>query len=157
VPASDDRRTRNKAALILATTAVAAPVLPQDARIEPASQISDHDFAQSSGGALPYTQGGMNAMLAEVFAPYMKSKNCHWSGLHFREYHHLLAGHHRQVCGLIDELGDISTASLIENWIDSGRSCGPLSKRPCPIQVGAAPPPKDMKRQTSAVPFRRLS
>jgi hypothetical protein len=43
----------NKAVLILATMAVAAPVLAQEAGIEPASQISDGGVAQSSGDALP--------------------------------------------------------------------------------------------------------
>ena len=34
--------------------------------------------------------GGMNAILADVFALYMKTKNFHWhmSGPHFRDYHH---------------------------------------------------------------------
>ena len=50
-----DHRTIYKAALVLATIAAAAPVLAQDAGTEPASQISDRDFAQSSGGAPPYT------------------------------------------------------------------------------------------------------
>jgi starvation-inducible DNA-binding protein len=33
--------------------------------------------------------GGMNALLADVFALYMKTKNFHWhmSGPHFRDYH----------------------------------------------------------------------
>jgi hypothetical protein len=50
-----DHRTIYKAAFILATIALAAPVLAQDAGIEPATQISDRDFAQSSGAAPPYT------------------------------------------------------------------------------------------------------
>src|SRR5438445_4330238 len=33
--------------------------------------------------------GALNAILADVFALYLKSKNFHWhlSGLHFRDYH----------------------------------------------------------------------
>jgi len=126
--------------------------------------------------------GGMNAILADVFALYMKTKNFHWhmSGPHFRDYHLLLdeqadqlytmtdaiaerirktggstlrsighiariqrikdndadyvepldmlaalrednttlAGRLREVHELVDELRDIATASLIENWID---------------------------------------
>ncbi len=36
--------------------------------------------------------GGMNAILADVFAIYLKTKNFHWhmSGPHFRDYHLLL-------------------------------------------------------------------
>jgi starvation-inducible DNA-binding protein len=126
--------------------------------------------------------GGMNAILADVFALYLKTKNFHWhmSGAHFRDYHLLLdeqadqlyamtdpiaerirktggstlrsighiarlqrisdndaeyvepldmlaelrednlvlAGRLREVHDLVDELRDIATASLIENWID---------------------------------------
>jgi starvation-inducible DNA-binding protein len=126
--------------------------------------------------------GGMNAILADVFALYFKTKNFHWhmSGPHFRDYHLLLdeqadqlyamgdpiaerirkvggstiksIGHIarlqrvkdndaeyvdpldmlaelrednqslsarlREVHNVVDELRDIATASLIENWID---------------------------------------
>jgi starvation-inducible DNA-binding protein len=36
--------------------------------------------------------GAMNAILADVFAIYLKTKNFHWhmSGPHFRDYHLLL-------------------------------------------------------------------
>jgi starvation-inducible DNA-binding protein len=126
--------------------------------------------------------GGMNAILADVFAIYLKTKNFHWhmSGPHFRDYHLLLdeqgdqlyemtdpiaerirktggstlrsighiakiqrvmdndaeyvdpldmlaelrddnialAARLREVHDMVDELRDIATASLIENWID---------------------------------------
>jgi starvation-inducible DNA-binding protein len=125
---------------------------------------------------------GMNAILADVFALYLKTKNFHWhmSGPHFRDYHLLLdeqadqlfdmtdpiaerirktggstlrsIGHIariqrikdndadyvdpldmlaelrednqtltarlREVHDVVDEVRDIATASLIENWID---------------------------------------
>jgi starvation-inducible DNA-binding protein len=126
--------------------------------------------------------GGMNAILADVFALYLKTKNFHWhmSGPHFRDYHLLLdeqadelyamtdpiaerireiggstlrsighiariqrivdndaeyvdpldmlaelrgdnltlAGKLREVHDMVEELRDVATASLIENWID---------------------------------------
>ena len=126
--------------------------------------------------------GGMNAILADVFTLYMKTKNFHWhmSGPHFRDYHLLLdeqadqlyamtdpiaerirktggstlrsighiakirrikdndadyvdpldmlaelrednmtlAARLREVHDVVDEVRDIATASLIENWID---------------------------------------
>lgn len=126
--------------------------------------------------------GGMNAILADVFALYLKTKNFHWhmSGPHFRDYHLLLdeqadqlyamtdpiaerirktggstlrsighiarlqrvkdndaeyvdpldmlaelrednmtlAARLREVHDVVDEVRDIATASLIENWID---------------------------------------
>jgi len=125
---------------------------------------------------------GMNGILADVFALYLKTKNFHWhmSGPHFRDYHLLLdeqadqlyamtdaiaerirktggstlrsIGHIariqrikdndaeyvdpldmlaelrednqsltarlREVHEVVDELNDIATASLLENWID---------------------------------------
>jgi starvation-inducible DNA-binding protein len=126
--------------------------------------------------------GGMNGILADVFALYLKTKNFHWhmSGPHFRDYHLLLdeqadqlyamtdpiaerirktggstlrsighiarlqrisdndaeyvdpldmlaelredneslASRLREVHDVVDDLRDIATASLIENWID---------------------------------------
>jgi starvation-inducible DNA-binding protein len=126
--------------------------------------------------------GSMNAILADVFALYLKTKNFHWhmSGPHFRDYHLLLdeqseqiyamtdpiaerirkvggatlksighiarlqrikdndadyvdpqdmlaelrednqslAARLREVHDEVDELRDIATASLIENWVD---------------------------------------
>src|SRR5580693_7474925 len=126
--------------------------------------------------------GAMNAILADVFALYLKTKNFHWhmSGPHFRDYHLLLdeqadqlfamtdpiaerirkvggttlrsighiartqrvsdndadyvepedmlaelrednqtlAARLREVHDVVDEVRDIATASLIENWID---------------------------------------
>jgi Lipid A 3-O-deacylase (PagL) len=53
--AADDLRTIYKA-VMLVSIAVAAPVLAQDAGVDLASQIRDHDFAQPSEGATPYTQ-----------------------------------------------------------------------------------------------------
>src|SRR6201994_112831 len=125
---------------------------------------------------------GMNAILADVFALYLKTKNFHWhmSGPHFRDYHLLLdeqsdqiyamtdpiaerirkvggstlksighiarlqrikdndadyvdpldmlaelrednqslAARLREVHDVVDELRDMATASLIQNWID---------------------------------------
>src|ERR1700678_607029 len=128
--------------------------------------------------------GSLNALLADFYALYFKTKNFHWhmSGPHFRDYHLLLdeqadelyamtdpiaermrkvggttlgsighiariqrvvdndaeyvdpldmlaelrddnitlAGRLREVHDMVDELRDIATASLIENWIDEG-------------------------------------
>src|SRR3984957_3752075 len=126
--------------------------------------------------------GALNALLADVFTLYLKTKNFHWhmSGPHFRDYHLLLdeqsdqiyamtdpiaerirkvggttlrsighiarlqrikdndadyvdaqdmlaelrednqslAARLREVHDVVDEVRDIATASLIENWID---------------------------------------
>ncbi len=132
--------------------------------------------------ATPQLQGSLNALLADIFALYLKTKNFHWhmSGPHFRDYHlmldeqgdqlyavtddlaervrktggttlrsighiarlqrvldndadfvephamlaelrddnHQLVIRMREAHALTDELGDVVTTSLLENWID---------------------------------------
>ena len=48
--------------------------------------------------------GAMNAILADVFALYLKTKNFHWhmSGPHFRDYHLLLDEHADQLFAMTD-------------------------------------------------------
>src|ERR1700693_3596521 len=71
--------------------------------------------------------GAMNAILADVFALYMKTKNFHWhmSGAHFRDYHLLLDEHGDQIFAMTDPIAErarkIGGASL--------RSIGGLSRR----------------------------
>jgi starvation-inducible DNA-binding protein len=129
--------------------------------------------------------GALNALVADVFAVYVKTKNFHWhmSGPHFRDYHLLLDEHGDQLFAMIDdiaervrkiggttlrsighiarvkriadndadyvtpkdmlselwednkalvlsmrsahdlcdEVGDVATASMLENWIDEGQ------------------------------------
>jgi starvation-inducible DNA-binding protein len=52
--------------------------------------------------------GGMNAMLADVFALYLKTKNFHWhmSGPHFRDYHMLLDDQADQLYAMTDPLAE---------------------------------------------------
>src|SRR2546425_10549673 len=52
--------------------------------------------------------GAMNAILADVFALYMKTKNFHWhmSGPHFRDYHLLLDEHAEQIFAMTDDLAE---------------------------------------------------
>lgn len=52
--------------------------------------------------------GGLNALLADVFAIYLKTKNFHWhmSGPHFRDYHLLLDDHGDQLFGITDEIAE---------------------------------------------------
>ena len=48
--------------------------------------------------------GAMNAILADVFALYLKTKNFHWhmSGPHFRDYHLLLDEQADQIFAMTD-------------------------------------------------------
>ncbi|MGH8093258.1 MAG: Dps family protein [Chthoniobacterales bacterium] len=52
--------------------------------------------------------GAMNAILADVFALYMKTKNFHWhmSGPHFRDYHLLLDEHGDQLFAMTDPMAE---------------------------------------------------
>jgi len=50
----------------------------------------------------------MNAILADVFALYVKTKNFHWhmSGPHFRDYHLLLDEHADQLFAMTDAIAE---------------------------------------------------
>ena len=52
--------------------------------------------------------GGMNALLADVFALYLKTKNFHWhmSGPHFRDYHLLLDEQADQIYAMTDPIAE---------------------------------------------------
>src|SRR5213082_2836400 len=52
--------------------------------------------------------GTMNAILADVFALYLKTKNFHWhmSGAHFRDYHLLLDEHADQIFAMTDDIAE---------------------------------------------------
>ncbi|HEX6013830.1 MAG TPA: DNA starvation/stationary phase protection protein [Geminicoccaceae bacterium] len=73
--------------------AAAAPLAtPTDLGEEPVREIS----------------GALNALLADCFALYLKTKNFHWhvSGPHFRDYHLLLDERARQILATTDELAE---------------------------------------------------
>src|SRR3979490_1269393 len=52
--------------------------------------------------------GAMNAILADVFALYVKTKNFHWhmSGPHFRDYHLLLDDQGTQIFAMTDDIAE---------------------------------------------------
>src|SRR3954464_2225631 len=52
--------------------------------------------------------GAMNAILADVFALYLKTKNFHWhmSGQHFRDYHLLLDEEGDQLFAMTDPIAE---------------------------------------------------
>jgi starvation-inducible DNA-binding protein len=52
--------------------------------------------------------GALNALLADVFALYLKTKNFHWhmSGPHFRDYHLLLDEHGDQIFAITDDIAE---------------------------------------------------
>jgi starvation-inducible DNA-binding protein len=52
--------------------------------------------------------GALNALLADMFALYLKTKNFHWhmSGPHFRDYHLLLDEQADQIYGATDAIAE---------------------------------------------------
>lgn len=52
--------------------------------------------------------GALNALLADVFSLYPKTKNFHWhmSGPHFRDYHILLDDHADQIFAITDDIAE---------------------------------------------------
>jgi len=52
--------------------------------------------------------GALNALLADTFALYLKTKNFHWhvSGPHFRDYHLLLDEQATQIFATTDEIAE---------------------------------------------------
>ena len=52
--------------------------------------------------------GAMNAILADVFALYLKTKNFHWhlSGPHFRDYHLMFDEHADQLFAMTDPVAE---------------------------------------------------
>src|ERR1700758_5226181 len=52
--------------------------------------------------------GALNAMLADMFALYLKTKNFHWhvSGRHFRDYHLLLDEQAAQIFATTDDIAE---------------------------------------------------
>lgn len=50
----------------------------------------------------------LNALLADVFALYLKTKNFHWhvSGVHFRDFHLLFDEHADQIFAMTDDIAE---------------------------------------------------
>lgn len=58
--------------------------------------------------AVKEISGALNALLADVFSLYLKTKNFHWhmSGPHFRDYHLLLDDHAAQIFAMTDDIAE---------------------------------------------------
>jgi starvation-inducible DNA-binding protein len=58
--------------------------------------------------AVKNISGALNALLADVFTLYIKTKNFHWhmSGPHFRDYHLLLDEHADQIFAITDDIAE---------------------------------------------------
>lgn len=62
----------------------------------------------AGSNALAAVSAGLNALLADTFALYLKTKNFHWhvSGPHFRDYHLLLDDQATQILARTDEIAE---------------------------------------------------
>jgi len=60
------------------------------------------------GKSVKDISGALNALLADVFGLYVKTKNFHWhmSGRHFRDYHLLLDEHGDQLFAMTDDIAE---------------------------------------------------
>jgi len=58
--------------------------------------------------AIKDLSGALNALLADAYALYLKTKNFHWhmSGPHFRDYHLLLDEHGDQIFAMTDPIAE---------------------------------------------------
>ena len=61
-----------------------------------------------SANAVPVISSALNALLADAFALYLKTKNFHWhvSGPHFRDYHLLLDEQAGQIFAATDDIAE---------------------------------------------------
>src|SRR5580704_17411343 len=58
--------------------------------------------------AIRNISGSLNAVLADVFTLYLKTKNFHWhlSGPHFRDYHLMFDEHADQLFAMTDDIAE---------------------------------------------------
>jgi starvation-inducible DNA-binding protein len=75
----------------------------KDVRTAPLTTPSD-----LKSNAIRDLTGALNALVADVFALYLKTKNFHWhmSGPHFRDYHLLLDEHGDQIFAMTDPIAE---------------------------------------------------
>src|SRR5258706_1613653 len=86
-------------------------IKPNSKRTSELTQRRDAPLATRtdlSRAAVKDISGALNAILADVFALYVKTKNFHWhmSGPHFRDYHLLLDEHADQLFAMTDPIAE---------------------------------------------------
>ncbi|KJF87577.1 DNA starvation/stationary phase protection protein [Photobacterium phosphoreum] len=82
-----------------------------DVQIEDAKQHLTRPLATPTDLCVDATKeisGALTAILADVFAIYMKTKNFHWhmSGAHFRDYHLMLDEQSAQLFAMTDDIAE---------------------------------------------------
>ena len=85
--------------------------------------------------------GALNALLADTFALYLKTKNFHWhvSGPHFRDYHLLLDEQAEQIFAATDVIAErvrkIGASTLHSIGDIAATSVSPTTTRPMSIRT----------------------
>jgi starvation-inducible DNA-binding protein len=95
--------------LIIPPKARGAPVANKVRQLEPRTAPARLDTPTDlSADAVREISAALNALVADTFALYVKTKNFHWhvSGPHFRDYHLLLDEQGEQLAGSIDILAE---------------------------------------------------
>jgi len=61
-----------------------------------------------NSNAVKDVSAGLNQLLADTFALYLKTKNFHWhvSGVHFRDFHLLFDEHGDQIFAMTDDIAE---------------------------------------------------
>lgn len=81
---------------------------PQSPQARPGGQAARNTLSDLDESAVSAIAEQLNAVLADVFAIYLKTKNFHWhmSGPHFRDHHELLDEHSAQLFAMTDPLAE---------------------------------------------------
>ena len=79
---------------------------PRDPKVSQIAALATPTDLRSN--AVHDLAGALNALLADMFALYLKTKNFHWhmSGPHFRDYHLLLDEHGDQIFATTDDIAE---------------------------------------------------
>jgi starvation-inducible DNA-binding protein len=75
---------------------------------DPRTAASISGYSSQARGAVRLISTALNALLADIFALYLKTKNFHWhvSGPHFRDYHLLLDEQAAQLMSATDAIAE---------------------------------------------------
>src|SRR5689334_23464839 len=81
-------------------------MIGEETRLRRAAPL--HTRNDLGGEATKELSGALNALLADMFALYLKTKNFHWhmSGPHFRDYHLLLDEQGDQIFAATDAIAE---------------------------------------------------
>jgi ferritin-like protein len=130
-------------------------VTPELERRQEAALITPSDLKAEATGDIA---GAMNAILADVFALYLKTKNFHWhmSGPHFRDYHLLFDEQGDQLFAMTDPIAE----RIRKLGGTTLRSIGHIARLQLSRRFGyvgrAASPPDEVKSRLAGLARTRV-